>query len=162
MGNYPFRVSALFAEVSCGCCQHHQISQKGKVSHEGVWGSGCIDPRFLDLGISWRWVVSFTLRSLYPRGKSLRYRLYGRLGGHQSGSGRCGEDKILDFTGTRTPTPISTALSRLPEYSTFKYIVFEVITSVTTFRVVTTYSSVEFHRRFGGTCRLHFKVEELK
>jgi hypothetical protein len=23
--------------------------------HEGVWGSGCIDPHFLDLGTSWRW-----------------------------------------------------------------------------------------------------------
>jgi hypothetical protein len=22
--------------------------------HEGVWGSGCIDPCFLDLGTSWR------------------------------------------------------------------------------------------------------------
>jgi hypothetical protein len=22
--------------------------------HEDVWGSGCIDPRFLDLGSSWR------------------------------------------------------------------------------------------------------------
>jgi hypothetical protein len=22
--------------------------------HEGVWGSGCIDPHFLDLGTSWR------------------------------------------------------------------------------------------------------------
>jgi hypothetical protein len=22
--------------------------------HEGVWGSGCIDPHFLDLGSSWR------------------------------------------------------------------------------------------------------------
>jgi hypothetical protein len=29
-------------------------------------GSGCIDPHFLDLGTSWRWVVSFTLRPLYP------------------------------------------------------------------------------------------------
>jgi hypothetical protein len=28
--------------------------------HEGVWGSGCIDPCSLDLGISWRWVVSST------------------------------------------------------------------------------------------------------
>jgi hypothetical protein len=27
---------------------------------------GGVDPRFLDLGISWRWVVSFTLRPLYP------------------------------------------------------------------------------------------------
>jgi hypothetical protein len=22
--------------------------------HEGVWGSGCIDPHFLDLGTTWR------------------------------------------------------------------------------------------------------------
>jgi hypothetical protein len=33
-------------------------------------GSGCIDPHFLDFGISWRWVVSFTHRPLYPLGKS--------------------------------------------------------------------------------------------
>jgi hypothetical protein len=26
------------------------------LSHEGVWGSGCIDPRFLDVVTSWRWV----------------------------------------------------------------------------------------------------------
>jgi hypothetical protein len=25
-----------------------------KVRHEGVWGSECIDPHFLDLGTSWR------------------------------------------------------------------------------------------------------------
>jgi hypothetical protein len=30
-------------------------------------GSGCIDPRFLVLGINWSWVVTFTLRPLYPR-----------------------------------------------------------------------------------------------
>jgi hypothetical protein len=23
--------------------------------HEDVWGNGCTDPRFPDLGISWRW-----------------------------------------------------------------------------------------------------------
>jgi hypothetical protein len=33
--------------------------------HEGVWGSGYINPRVLDLGTSWRWVVSFTPRPLY-------------------------------------------------------------------------------------------------
>jgi hypothetical protein len=38
--------------------------------HEGVWRNGYIDPYFLDLGTTWRWVVSFTPRSLYPRGKS--------------------------------------------------------------------------------------------
>jgi hypothetical protein len=32
-------------------------------------GSGCIDPHFHDLGTSWRWVVIFTPRPLYPRGK---------------------------------------------------------------------------------------------
>jgi hypothetical protein len=26
----------------------------GKIIHEGVWGSGCIDPLFLDLGTTWR------------------------------------------------------------------------------------------------------------
>jgi hypothetical protein len=28
--------------------------------YEDVWGSGCIDPRFLDLSTNWRLVVSFT------------------------------------------------------------------------------------------------------
>jgi hypothetical protein len=30
------------------------IDIKLSMCHEGVWGSGCIDPRILDLGISWR------------------------------------------------------------------------------------------------------------
>jgi hypothetical protein len=34
--------------------------------HEGVWGSGCIDPHFLDLSTNLRWVVSSTSRLLYP------------------------------------------------------------------------------------------------
>jgi hypothetical protein len=32
-----------------------------------AYGSGCIDPHFLELGTSWRWVVNFTPRPLYPR-----------------------------------------------------------------------------------------------
>jgi hypothetical protein len=36
--------------------------------HEDVWRSGCIDPRFLHHGTSWR-LVSFTPRPLYTRGK---------------------------------------------------------------------------------------------
>jgi hypothetical protein len=31
-----------------------------RTCHENVWGSGCVDSRFLDLDSSWRWVVSFT------------------------------------------------------------------------------------------------------
>jgi hypothetical protein len=66
--------------------------------------------------------VTFTPLLLYPRGKSPPYPLDRRLGGPQSRSGRRGEDKIIDPTGTRTPTPllsiqllvaIPTALSRL-------------------------------------------------
>jgi hypothetical protein len=63
-----------------------------------------MDPRFLDLGISWRWVVSFTSRPLYPR-----YPLNKRLGGPQSWSGRHGEVRILAPTGTRTPNPWSSS-----------------------------------------------------
>jgi hypothetical protein len=56
------------------------------------WRHICIGPYFLDLGTSWRWVVSFTLRLLYPRGKSPRYPLDRRLGGPQSRSGVRGEN----------------------------------------------------------------------
>jgi hypothetical protein len=72
-------------------------------------GSGCVDPHFLDLGASWRWVINFTPRPLYPRGKSPRYPLNRRLGGPHSRSGRFGEERILDPTGTRTPTPRSSS-----------------------------------------------------
>jgi hypothetical protein len=72
--------------------------------HEGEWGSGCINPHFLDLGTSWRCVVCFTPLLLYPRVKSLRYPLHRRLGGPQSQSGRHREENNLDPTGTRTPT----------------------------------------------------------
>jgi hypothetical protein len=41
-----------------------------------------------------------------PPGKEPRYPLDRRLGGPQSRSGRFGEEKILDPTGTRTPNPL--------------------------------------------------------
>jgi hypothetical protein len=47
-------------------------------------------PCILDLGIRWRWVVSFMRRPLYPQGKSPCYPLDRRLGGHQSRSWRGG------------------------------------------------------------------------
>jgi hypothetical protein len=43
--------------------------------HEVIWESGCIHPHFLDLGTSWRWVVSFTPLPLYLREKNPRYPL---------------------------------------------------------------------------------------
>jgi hypothetical protein len=54
---------------------------------------------FLHLGISWKWVVSFIPRPLYPRGKSPRYP-FDRLCGPQ---GRSGDDvekrKFLTLPG---------------------------------------------------------------
>jgi hypothetical protein len=90
--------------------------------HEDVWGSGCIDPGFLDLGTIWRSVVSFTPRPLYPCGKSPRYPLDRRLGGPQNWSELCGEEKILATPGlelwplgrpARGQSLIPTTLSRL-------------------------------------------------
>jgi hypothetical protein len=57
-------------------------------------------------------MVSFTPRSLYPRGKSPWYPLARRLGLPQSRSGRHGEVKILDPIGIRTPTPRSSTRSQ--------------------------------------------------
>jgi hypothetical protein len=62
----------------------------GKWSHSST---------FIDLGTRWRWVVSFTLLPLYPRGKGRRYSLDRRLGGPQSRSGRWGEEKNLALPG---------------------------------------------------------------
>jgi hypothetical protein len=61
--------------------------------HEDIWGSGCIDPHFLDLGTSWRWVVSFMPLPLYSRERAPPYPFYRRLGGPQSRSGRYGKGK---------------------------------------------------------------------
>jgi hypothetical protein len=42
----------------CPLTEHHVM--------KACWESGRIAPRFRDLGTRWRWVVSFTPRSLYP------------------------------------------------------------------------------------------------
>jgi hypothetical protein len=66
--------------------------------------STCIEPNFLDLGTSWRWVVSFTPQPLCHQGKSPLYPLDWRLGGPQNRFEKRGEGKILDPTGARIPT----------------------------------------------------------
>jgi hypothetical protein len=74
---------------------------------------------FLDLGTSWRWVVNFTPRPLYPRGKSPRYPLDRRLGGPQSRSGRFGEQKILDpyWDSNSDPSVVQPVTSRYTDYA---------------------------------------------
>jgi hypothetical protein len=72
--------------------------------HEDMSGSGCIDPCFLDINTARRWLVSFIPWLLYPRGKSHRCPLDGRMGRPQHG-----EEKILVLTGTRTSPPRSSS-----------------------------------------------------
>jgi hypothetical protein len=61
---------------------------------KAYWVSEGIAPyTFFDLGASWSWAVSFTTRPPYSEGKSPLYPLDRRLGGAQSQSGRCGEEK---------------------------------------------------------------------
>jgi hypothetical protein len=56
-------------------------------------GEWIIDPCSLDLGSRWRWLVSFTPRPPYPRGKNPQCPLDTRLCGPQIRSGRCEEEK---------------------------------------------------------------------
>jgi len=67
-------------------------------------GSRAIAPHILDLGTTWRRVVSFIPQSLYSQGKSPWYLLDRRLGGPQNRSGHCGEEKNSQpLTGLKAP-----------------------------------------------------------
>jgi hypothetical protein len=73
---------------------------KLSIRHEDVCRSEYIDPHFLDIGSSWSGQLHAP--AVLPPGKEPR-----RFGGPQSQSGQFGEEKILEPTGTRTPTPQS-------------------------------------------------------
>jgi hypothetical protein len=86
----------------------------------GRIGSGGITARILDLGIRWRWVVSFTPRPLYPQEKGPWYPLDRRLGVPHSRSGSGGEEKnplpgfehpIIQPVAQRYTTELSRLLS---------------------------------------------------
>lgn len=62
--------------------------------NEDEWGSGCIDPRCLDIGTSWRRVVNVTSQSLY-----LRYSVYRRLFGPRAGFDDMKKRELLDLSG---------------------------------------------------------------
>jgi hypothetical protein len=67
--------------------------------HEVVCGSGCIDPHFLDLSISWRWVVSFTPRPLYPRERAPGTHWIGGWVGPRAGLDDMEKRKFLTLPG---------------------------------------------------------------
>jgi hypothetical protein len=85
--------------------------------HEGVCWSGCIDPHFLDLGTSWRWVVSFTSRPLYPQRKSPVTPLDRRLGWPKSWSGHCGENSLPYRDSNSDPSVVQSVVSRYTNYA---------------------------------------------
>jgi hypothetical protein len=79
--------------------------------HNGVWESGCVDPRILDLGISWRRVVSFTRRLLCRRRGAPDTLWITRLRGTQNRSGRHGEEKNLALPGLKLQSLIQSSRS---------------------------------------------------
>jgi hypothetical protein len=81
-------------------------------------------------------VVSFTPRSLYPRGKSSWYPLDRRLGEPQSRYGRHVEVKILDHTGTGTPTPHSSSLQGIAVLTALSRLIIIIITIKLTIFVI--------------------------
>jgi hypothetical protein len=89
---------------------------------ECVWGSGRIDPHFLDLGTCWRWVVSFTPVPLYPGESAPGTHWIRGWVGPRTGLDDVEKRKFLTLPGLGTPTPrslspypvtIPTTLSRL-------------------------------------------------
>jgi hypothetical protein len=69
-------------------------------------GSGCIDPYFLDLCTSWRWVVSFTPRALYPRERAPGTPCIGGWVDPRAGLDDMEEWKFLTLPGLE-PRPLS-------------------------------------------------------
>jgi hypothetical protein len=67
-------------------------------------GEWIIDPHFLDLGTSWRWVVSVTPLTLYP-GKEPPVPILYEVGWTSEPVWTIWRSKNFPPTGTRTPAP---------------------------------------------------------
>jgi hypothetical protein len=80
-----------------------------------VWGSGCIDPHFLDLGTSWRWVIGFTPRPLNPRGNSSWYTFDRRLVDPRASLDDVEKRKFLNLPGLEL-RPLSRPACSQPLY----------------------------------------------
>jgi hypothetical protein len=66
--------------------------------------------RFLDIGTSWRRVVSFALRSLYPRETATGTHWIGGCAGHRAGLDYMEKRKFFTLTGARYQTSLSPSL----------------------------------------------------
>jgi hypothetical protein len=94
------------------CSSHYEVKlslclTNEALRQEGVWGSGCIDPHFLDAALAGgEWSASrpgrFTLGERAPS----THRIGGCV---DPRAGLDDVEKIIDPTGTRTPTPRSSS-----------------------------------------------------
>jgi hypothetical protein len=114
--------------------------------------SGYTDPCFLDPDTSWRWVISFTLRPPYPRGKSPRYSLDRRLVRPRNRFGRRGENSWPYRHLNSVPSVAQPVVSRytdcaisvpvfLRNYSKFTYNIYAGVADLH-------YTAVNFHSNF--------------
>jgi hypothetical protein len=71
----------------------------------------------LDFSTRTRWIISFTPWPLYHQGNRLQYPFEMKLGGPQSRSGRCGENKNVVLSGIEPGPARSTELSQLFQYT---------------------------------------------
>jgi hypothetical protein len=62
----------------------------------GEWRYSCA---IFDLSTRWKWMVNFMPLLLYRQGRRPQYPLDKKLGGPQSQSGCCGEQKNLALRG---------------------------------------------------------------
>jgi len=78
------------------------------------WGNEGIFPRIRNLGTSWKWVVGFTPRSIYPRKISLGAHWIGRWMGPRAGLDAGGKRKLLIIGPTGNLTPFVQRVSQHP------------------------------------------------
>jgi hypothetical protein len=71
------------------------------------WGSGCIDPRILDLGTSWRLVVSFIPRPPYPRESAPGTHWIGGWVGPRTALDDVKKRKFLTLSGLELVQPVT-------------------------------------------------------
>jgi hypothetical protein len=74
-------------------------SRTAGMCHDGVGGNGYINPHFLDLGTSWRSVVSFTPLPLYPEKRAHRIHWIGGWVGPRAGLHTVEKRNILILPG---------------------------------------------------------------
>jgi len=88
--------------VSTGVTRLSRIWEELSSSLKVYWGVE-VWPRILDFGTRWRWVVSFTIRPLYPQGKNPWYYCIGAGWAPEPIWAWWWREIFADPGGTRTP-----------------------------------------------------------